>query len=356
MSAILSRVDAKASPKSNVMPISFRDKDPRRSLLVTNALADETVTYYKQLSGGQYDQMLAYLNAEAAREKEKIRSIDETLQRAAQRDTYVGSDSALESLTARIGDLQTQRATAYATMVSDQAIAAAQAAQTNEISGIVKNEVLVNNPYVQALRTGQARDAAQLQFQRAQFTDRFPGMPGMLEQVQRETAALTTAEKLATSGSPSSSSSYAATVLAKRNAFAVAAGDQAKVKAIDAEIAAEEAHLRDLPGTGATVNLLRAEREGAKASYASTLARLIDTKANQAAAASLGSLVVIDRAVDSSPRIPRLAMDLIVAFILFALTISVAYVVDVLDPSLRSPEAIEKLYGIPIIGNIGSPR
>ncbi len=240
--------------------------------------------------------------------------------------------------------------------MSDEAIAAAQSAQPREIAGIVRNEVLVNDPYVQQLRAGQARDAARLEFERAQFTDNFPGMPGMFDQVQREKSALFAAEKLAVSGAPSSSASYAATVLARRSALAVAAGDRARVSAIDAQIAREEGYLRDLPGTGSTVNLLRAERDGAKTSYAATLARLTDTRANQAAAASLGSLVVVDRASDASPRIPRLAMDIIVAFILLALTTAVAYAVDVLDPALRSPEAIEKLYGIPIIGNLGGPH
>jgi capsular polysaccharide biosynthesis protein len=356
ISSILSRIDAKASVKSNVMPISFRDHDPRKALLITNALADETVAYYKEISGGQYNQMISYLTGSAEREKNRIRSIDQTLQRAAQSDTNVGSDTALETITSRLGDLQTQRATAYATMVSDEAIAAAQSAQPREIAGIVRNEVLVSDPYVQALRTGQARDAAQLEFQRAQFTNRFPGMPGMLEQVQREKSALSQAEKSAVSQSPSSSTSYAATVLARRSALAVAAGDRARVAAIDAEITRQQGYLRDLPGTGSTVNLLRAEREGAKTSYAATLARLTDTRANQAAAASLGSLVVVDRATDASPRIPRLAMDIIVAFIFLALTTAVAYAVDMLDPALRSPEAIEKLYGIPIIGNLGGPR
>jgi capsular polysaccharide biosynthesis protein len=356
LSSVLAHVDAKASAKSNVMPISFRAKDRKTSMLVTNGLAEETVRYYKELSGGQYDQMIAYLQGAAARQQERIRSIDLTLQRAAQHDTYVGSDTALETITTRIGDLQTARSAAYATLVSDEAIAAAQSAQPREIAGIVKNEVLVNNPYVQALRLGQARDAAQLQFQKSQFTDQFPGLPGMQEQVARETFALSSAEQAAVQGAPSSSASYAATVLARRNAEAVAAGDRAKVKAIDAQISAEESHLRDLPGTGSTVNVLRAERDAAKAAYASTIARLTDTRANQAAAGSLGSLVVIDRAIDASPRIPRLAMDIIVAFILIALTLSVAYAVDALDPALRSPEAIEKLYGIPIIGNLGTRR
>jgi succinoglycan biosynthesis transport protein ExoP len=353
---IASRIDAKASQHSNVMPISFRDKDPKVSLAVTNALADETVRYYKELSGGQYDQMISYLTNTAQRDKEKVRSLDVALQQAAQRDTDVGSDTALETLTARIGELQMQRAVAYATMVSDQAIANAQSAQPAEIAGIVRQEVLAGNPYVQALRTGEARTAAQLDFQKAQYTDRFPGLPGLEDAVSREAAVLSAAEKVAVAGSPSSSSSYAATILAKRNAMAVAAGDQAKVKAIDDQIAVEQQHLRDLPGTGATVNLLRAEREGAKVAYAATIAKLSDTQANQAAAASLGAIVVEDRAVESAPRIARLAMDILVAFILLALTIGVAYLVDTIDPSLRSPEAIEKLYGLPIVGNLGSRR
>ena len=30
--------------------------------------------------------------------------------------------------------------------------------------------------------------------------------------------------------------------------------------------------------------------------------------------------------------------------------------IDVLDPALRSPDAIERLYGLPIVGNLGSRR
>jgi succinoglycan biosynthesis transport protein ExoP len=356
VSTIRGHVDAKASLRSNVMPISYRDKDPKVALQVTNALADETVTYYKELSGGQYDQMVAYLRGAAQREKDRIHSIDETLQRAAQRDTYVGSDSALETITARINDLESARAAAYATMVSDEAIAAAQSAQPREIAGIVKQEVLVNDPYVVALRTGQAHDAAQLQFQRAQYTERYPGLPSLQDQVQRESSVLDLAENSAVKNNPSASASYAATVLARRSAVAVAAGDRAKVKAIDDQVSAEESHLRDLPSTGSAVSVLRAERDGAKTAYAATIARLNDTQANQAAAASLGSIVVIDRATDAGPRIPRLAMDIIVAFILLALTVAIAYAVDVLDPSLRSPDAIERLYGLPIVGNLGSRR
>lgn len=354
MSSLMSRIDAKVAVRSNVMPISYRDKNQSLSLNVTNALADETVAYYKELSRGQYDQMIAYLRGSAERDRREIRTTDLALQRAAQHDIFVGSDTALETITARINELQTQRSTAYATMVSDEAIANAQSAQPREIAGIVKQEVLVGNPYVQALRTGQARDAATLQFQRSQFTDRFPGLPSLQEQVERESAVLTSAEKAAVAGAPSSSASYATTILAKRNAMAIAAGDRARVAAIDHDIAVQEGHLHNLPGTGSTVNLLRAQRDGAKASYSATIARLAETEANQAAAASLGSVTLLDHAVDAGPRISRLAMDCIVAFLLLALTITVGFVFDILDPSLRSPEAIEKLYGIPVIGNLGS--
>ena len=170
----------------------------------------------------------------------------------------------------------------------------------------------------------------------------------MQDQVQRESSVVAAAEKSAVAGSPASSTSYATSVLAKRNAEAVVAGDRAKLAAIDTQLATEQEHLRDLPGTGSTVNLLRAERDAAKASYTTTIGRLTDTQANQAAAASLGSVVLLDHALGAGPRIPRLAI------LLLALTITVGFLVDILDPGLRSREAIEKLYGIPVIDNLGT--
>lgn len=354
LSELSSRVDAKVSMRSNVMPISYRNKDRKLALQVTNALADETVAYYREMSGGQYDRMIAFLQSSAQRDIAQIRAADVALQQAAQQDTFVGADSALESITARINDLQSQRASAYATMVSDEAIADAHSAQPGEITGIVKQEVLAGNPYVAALRAGQAHDAAQLELQRSQFTDRFPGLPGLEDQVDREKSVLTAAEASALADAPSSSASYATVVLAKRNAQAVAAGDRARVAAIDGEISDAQQHLRDLPGTGSTVNVLRAQRDAAKASYAMAIARLTETQANQAAAATIGSVALLDHAVDAAPRIPRIAMDCIVAFLLIALTITIGFLVDILDPALRSPEAVEKLYGIPVIGNLGS--
>ncbi len=349
-----SHIDAKPGLHSNVMPISYRDKDAKLARDVTNALADETSNYYKRLSGGQYDLMVGFLEHALQADSDEMQSIDARLQRAAQRDTFVGSDKALENITARIGALQTERGTAYATLVSDQAIAAAQSAQPQETAGIVKQEVLAGNPYVQALRGGQSKDAAQLAFQRAQFSDLYPGLPSLKEQVERETSAVKSAELSAVQGAPSSSATYAATILARRNAMAVAAGDRARVAAIDAQMQVEEQHLRDLPVTGAQVSLLRSKRDAAQAAYAATVLKLNDTRASQAAAASLGAVVVIDHAVAAAPRIPRFALDLIVAFLLTALTITVAVAIDVLDPSLRSPDAVEKLYGLPVIGNLGS--
>jgi hypothetical protein len=298
--------------------------------------------------------MIGFLQSALQNESDEMRAIDKKLQEAAQHDTFVGSDRALETITGQIATLQSERGTAYATLVSDEAIAAAQSAQPRETAGIVKHEVLANDPYVQALSAGRARDAALLEFQRAQFTDRFPGLPSLKDQVERETSAVDTAIEKAVSGAPSSSATYAASVLARRNAEAVAAGDRARVAAIDSQISDQVRHLHDLPLTGAEVGLLRTKRDAAQAAYAATVIKLNETKADQAAASSLGAVVVIDHAADASPRVPRLALDIIVAFLLLALTLSVGVAVDVLDPSLRSPNAIEKLYGIPVIGNLGS--
>ncbi len=349
-----SRIDAKPGLHSSVMPISYRDKNVKLARDVTNALADETAAYYKSLSSGQFDLMVSFLQSALRQHSGEIRAIDSRLQTAAQRDTFAGSDRALENITGRIGTLTSERAGAYASLVSDQAIATAQSAQPRETAGIVKHEVLANDPYVAALRAGQSRDAAQIAFQRSQYTDRFPGLASLQDQVDRETSAVDAAERSAVAGAPSSSATYAATVLARRNAEALVAGDRARVAAIDAQIATEQGHLRDLPSTGAQVGLLRTQRDAVQAAYAATILKLNETRADQAAASSLGAVVVIDHATDASPRVPRLALDIIVAFLLLALTLSVGIAVDVLDPSLRSPDAIEKLYGIPVVGNLGS--
>jgi uncharacterized protein involved in exopolysaccharide biosynthesis len=92
----------KASPRSNVVPVTYRSKNAARALAMANAIADATVVEYKDLATHQYDQVIDTLHQQLADRQAKIRDLDSRLQHAVQSNSFVGSPQALAKRTRRM--------------------------------------------------------------------------------------------------------------------------------------------------------------------------------------------------------------------------------------------------------------
>ncbi len=348
---IRSKMSASMSPRSSVMPISYRDKSARKALAIPNALADSLVDEYHDLASRQYDQQIAKLRSQLSLEQSTIRELDVRLQQAVQKDSYAGQDNALTALSTRLNDLDSQRATANAQYVADRASANTQSAK-GALGDVFREQALASDPYYGALRAGQAKDAAELAAERAGYTDAYPGLAGLKEKVSRETAQVDRASQAASSAHIGAGATYAQYTLGQRTAAAQVAGDQARLKAIDAEVSATLAHIRNLPQSGVATNALRLQRDAAAGAYQQVEIRLQNTIAEQTEAASLNSLVVLDHATSATPRIPTTMMALLLAVLILGLAIGSAYAAEAVDPRIRSRQAAEELYGTPNFGSV----
>ncbi len=350
---IRSKMSASMSPRSSVLPIVYRDKNAKKAILLPNAIADSLVDEYHDLASRQYDQQIGKLHSQLAAEQATIRGLDGRLQQAVQKDSYAGQENALTNLTTRLNDLDSQKATANATYTADRA-AASEGGSNGSLSNVFREQALASDPYYTALRAGQAKDAAEYNFQKAGYTDAYPGLAGLKEKVQRETSQVSDASRQAASEHIGASQTYAQYALSAKTAQAQVAGDRARVSAIDQEISQTLAHLRNLPESGVAANTLRLQRDSAAAAYQQVEIRLQNTIAEQAQAASLNSLVVLDHATSSSPRIPTVMMAMLLSLMILGLAIGSAYAAEALDPRLRTPEAVEELYGAPHFGSVNS--
>jgi uncharacterized protein involved in exopolysaccharide biosynthesis len=348
-----SKILTKAAPKSSVVPITFRDKDKRNALEVPNALADATVNQYHELAGRQYERLISSLRTQMNQQSRTIQAVDSKLQAAIQEDSFAGSDKALDMISARLNDLQSQRAAAYATLVADQATAASQA-NKGDLSKVIGEQAMASDPVYQALRQNQAKDDAQYQSERAGYTNTYPGLAGLAEKVHMESASADAAARRAVIEHAGASQALATLLLTQRQANAQVAGDQARVTAIDRALGETEAHLRNLPKIGVNADALRVRRDSASAAYQQLAIRLQNTLADQAEAASLSSLVVVDRATSASTRLPALALATILACLILGLAVGVAYVLEALDPRIRTSNDIERIYGTPHVGSVKS--
>ena len=353
-----SRVKARVGARSSIMEIGYRDTQPDRAVAVSNGIADELSRYYETISTSRADSTIAKLDTAIAASSKRMRSISDLIAAESARNPLVESTNAFDTVTARLGDLTGQRAFAHAALQND--VAARNAISNySTLAQVVRYEKLQNDATYRELVTGGAKDAAQLAFTKAAFTSRYPGLPGLETKVQSDRQASDARAQAALASPNAFSPSLAANVLEQRKADAVIAGDQAKVTAIDGLIAATTAHLDTLPAATASAHQLQVEADAAKADYLMLAGHRTAAIASRAEALSLGSVVVVDRAVRADAAVVGLN-GLKLALVAFALVMGLAlgsvFISEMLDPHLRRASQIEHLYGARLIATLSTER
>lgn len=347
------RVRAKVLPRSSIMQITYRDRESERAATIANAIADETVVYYHEIATRRYDDVTRQLSQTITQLRSQIDAVNGRLQRVY---PYANSDRAGEDLSTRVDALRSQRDQAYADLVSDRATDRAFAEQGPKIAGIVKQEVLQHDPSYTDIQEQLAGDEATLASQRATYTSAYPAVAALSEKVALERKQLKAIEEASLRSRSGSSPSYASNVLDQRKSASKTAGDEARVRALDAELVDAERHLRDTFGPGASVAALRAERDAAQQQYLTLTQRLSTAQADAAQAASLGTLVVVDRAIPSKAQWQLLFAYFPLFYSLFicALAIAAAFALESMDRRFWEATDLEDVYGRPVfeIGEI----
>jgi capsular polysaccharide biosynthesis protein len=354
LTALKSSVKARVGARSSIMEISYRDTQSDRAVAVPNAIADELSNYYETISTSRADATIGKLDRAITTSLTRLQGISRAIAVESARNPLVQSDHAFDSVTARLDDLTSQHQFAQAALQSDVAARGALAG-TPTLAKIARYEELQNDATYHELAGGTAKDAAQLAFTKAEYTSRYPGLPGLETKVQAERQATTARERTALGSSNAFSPSLAANVLLQRKADAAIAGDRAKLAAIDSLTAATTANLTALPVATSTAQRLRLEQDAAKADYLALTGRRTSAVASRAEALTLGSVVVVDRAVAADAAVVGLSgFRLAVVAFAFMMTLALgsAFVMEMLDPHLRRPAQIEKLYGAHLIATL----
>jgi uncharacterized protein involved in exopolysaccharide biosynthesis len=351
VAALKENVKARVPLHSSIMEIGFRDPNPVLADAIPNAIADELTHYYREISTHRYNENERYLDAAVATQLQRLDALDRQLQDVTARDAFVGSDKAIDNLTTRLDDLETQFSTASATLVSDQAQFNVANNPPAVLKGVIEHEILADDPVYQNMRNTDARDAATLADDRSAYTARYPGLPGEVAKVDSESAQLRARRSHALTSPDAYSPTQAASIEDAQKAAAVLAGDRAKVNALNGLIGDTRRRLADLPHTGADVAVLRMQRDAAQTEYSALSTRRAAAVADRAEASSLGTVVVIDRAVRADAQVGggNGRFVVIVSILLLALALGSAYLVDALDPRLRRADQVETLYGQPLI-------
>ena len=341
--------------RSSIMAISYRDLSADRAIAVSNALSDELSRYYDEISTSRYNVNVDRLSNELEDQAVKVRAIEEKLGKVVAQNPFVASDAGVNTLTTQLGTLLAARAEGYAQLLGDQAIATSLA-PNEESTKLAHHEILTADPTYNAARTAAATDTAMLSVDQAGYTKEFPGLAGAKAKVQSELAFAdaVAAKVLADKNSVSPTEAANASNLAHQNA--VVAGDQERVSQLDSLVADEQSKLADYPNSSKNYDQLRAERDALQSEYTALANRRANALANRAEASSLGSVVVLDRAIKADTQLTgsRARTAVIALIFVLALAFGAAFLVESLDPRIRRAAAIEELYGIPVVARFGA--
>jgi uncharacterized protein involved in exopolysaccharide biosynthesis len=347
-------IKAKPSLSSSVLPVTVTDKDPKRAVAETNAVVHELQRYEQHIAESRYDLFVQDLQKQLSDRRLALAKIDHGVDELTTRDPYVTYTAGTEAISTRLVALKAQRDTLAATVVGD-ASAASLAAQRPQLArALASQEIIAKDPIFDNLHDQYGKDLASFNKQSASYTDKFPGMKGLRDQVGREAQGLAQTEKIATAN-PAKSKSYVDATLEQNHADATLANDRAQLAAVERQIDDMQSHLESSRVENVSLASLRRDREAGNAAYARLADRLAVAEADRAQAASINTIVLLDEATTAAPtltsRPPVIAVAVGAIFLWIAITL--AFIMDGIDARIRTRTTIEELYGTPVFGSVG---
>jgi uncharacterized protein involved in exopolysaccharide biosynthesis len=347
-------IKAKTSLASDVIPITVTDSDQTRTVKLANTVASELQRYEQQIAMSRYDLLIRDLQRQLASRRAALHEIDGKIESLSASDPYITADQGTNAINARLITLEQQRDTLRTTMMGDASAAAIAAQRPAVARSLASREIIENDPVFQNLRNQLGKDLAQLNLEKAGYTDKFSGLAGLQDQVNREASGLQQAAAKATAD-PRKSTTYVGTLLDKNKADAAFASDRAQLGTLDREIATMTQHLTSSRGEGLSIAALRRDREAGDQAYAQLSNRLALAIADRSQSGAINSIVLLDEATGAAPtllsRPPVLAAALGIVFLWLAITL--AFVADGSDKRLRTRTTIEELYGSPVLTSVG---
>ena len=347
------RIRTKNTLGSEMVALSVTDTQPERAVTTVNAVTQQLRAFESQIATARYDGLIRDLREQLATRAASLQGMDARIAALTESDPYLNPETGASQINQQILGLNQQLDQVAATARGDAsalAIAAHRPALARKLAG---REIILADPTFRERHTQIGKDLAQRDQTAAGYTSAFPGLAGINDQVAREGSSLKRAERAATSD-PALSSTYVAAQLDANKAASAYANDRAQVAAISAELDEARAHLEGSRGETIQLGALRRERDAATTAYAALSQRLASTLADRAQAASIGTVVIVDPAVEATPTLlsQPAALALIIGTICIWLAITLALAADAYDTRLHDRGAVERLYGRPVLTTI----
>lgn len=339
---------------SALMPITYHARTARAAVDGANGLAADLHSYYREIATRRYDDLAAYLSTALDGEQTKIQAADRQLGKLVASDPYLTQSDAAQAIGAQLLALDQQRDAIQATMQSQAVAADLAGKRIGDLRPTIDSELRNADVNYSTLAAQIAKDQTAQVILQSQYTNKYNGILSLRDQIARSNAVLAQERARVEAENPGNSPTYGALLRDRDNANAIYVGDQAQLAAIERQIEAAESHLSSLPNVGVRIAAIRRDRDAANSAYQILAEQRTLTLSQQAQAAALGSITIVDRATVAEPSIGKLALLVpVAAFLAFVvLALALPFGIELADARLRGRVTIETLYGRPLIGRV----
>ncbi|HEY7284726.1 MAG TPA: polysaccharide biosynthesis tyrosine autokinase [Vicinamibacterales bacterium] len=338
VSAFVGRVDVAPIRGSRLVNVSFTARDPKFAALAVNTLVDEYVEQNLQLKVQSSQNMLEWLRKELEKQQRKVQDSEQALSDYRDKQNALSLDDKQNIVTQRL----TQLSDALTRTRTVKAQKEALYKQVREMSASTSPDAIpaiAQNPSIQALKNKIA-DLAQQRAQLAEkYGEKWPALQAvnanLLEargQLDGETAKALQSIK----------NDYETAVLEERT--------------LAGNLEAAKADAQDLSRKSVGYNVMEREARSNRQVYESLLAR--DKELSVASNSRANNVRVIDRAeVPRAPITPGGRRTWLVSLAVgLALAVAVAFGLDYMNDTIKTPEDVSRRLKLPFLGLVPSIR
>lgn len=345
------RLSAGKDLVSPLIHINMTGRTPQEAVALTNAMADAVANYDTEVQRRQYTEAREFMERQVEQAQAALRAEqDALLAFQTKNDVIVQS-----ARTARLAELQTQAQQADVSLREIEARIRSTRALLNKQTPTRTEPDIITNPVAQDLRTQLAGLEVALTSMLVGHTDQYPGVIALKAQIQAVKARLASEVGKIESGerviaNPVYDALNQSLVNLETERMALLAQKDALRQVLGET-------QRDLPNIARTQAQLAGLNRAVDAQnrvLTDLQARLAEARLREQEAQSLGALTVVDHASSATPNPFRqekflLTISLVVGLLL---GIGLAFMLEYLDNSLKTPERAERLLGAPALAVI----
>jgi len=334
VSAFIGRISVSPVRDSRLVDIGFTARDPEVAVRTVNALAQAYIDHNMELRLGTIQDAMAWMNDRIEEERRKVEASERKLQEYREQEGIVTEFSGeVETVTAqKLAQLNSQVVQAESSRVEAET-RYKQALQLKNNPLILDSipEVL-SNSLIQSIKKSEVELYNRISELSGKYGKEHPKMKAAnseLESLQKRKAA-----------------EINRIIDSLRNEYEVA---QAREASLKAALERQKQESLELNKKAIEYSVLKREAEGARELYDLLIRRFKETSVTEEIDA--GNIRIIDKAEYAYQVSPNTRRDLRLAAVIgLMLGLGLAFFVEYLDNTIKSPEEVEPYFRVPLLG------